>query len=76
MEFKPQAAFELDPQSSVASSSVIRARVATPAVRQKRSKLAPTASQAAVTRVVEAGRVDVLFLVMALLSCEDSTPRA
>ena len=56
--------------------TVIRVRVATPAVRQKRSKLAPTASQASVTRAVAAGGAGVVILFMALLSFEDLTPRA
>ena len=50
--------------------------MATPAVRQKRSKLAPTESQASVTRAVAAGGAGVVILFMALLSFEDLTPRA
>ena len=69
-------AFVAAPQSAVASSSIIRAKVATPAVRQKCSKLAPTASQASVTIALASGRAGVVFLFMALLSIVDSTPRA
>ena len=52
------------------------AQVATPAVRQKRSKRAPTASQASVTRAVAFTAERVLVVVRALPFSVDSTPRA
>ena len=51
-------------------------QVATPAVRQKRSKLAPTASQASVTRAVAFTAERVLVVFRALPFSVDSTPRA
>src|SRR5713226_1159458 len=52
------------------------ARVAMPAVRQKRSKLAPTSCQAASTIAAGTMAADVVASFMALLSFVDSAPRA
>src|SRR6185437_13365804 len=60
---------------SAASRSIISASVAIPAVRQKRSKLAPTSRQASSTPDATAA-VGVISFFMALLSFADSTPRA
>src|SRR5271167_5120518 len=51
------------------------ARVAMPAVRQKRSKLAPTSCQAS-SMVATGTTADVVGSFMALLSFVDSAPRA
>lgn len=58
------------------SSSIIRAKVATLAVRQKCAKLTPTASQASASITLGLGCGDLVFLAMALLSIAGSTPRA
>src|SRR4029078_3924693 len=57
-------------------SSIMLARVAMPAVRQKRSKLAPTSCQASSTIAAGTTTADVVNSFMALLSFVDSAPRA
>jgi hypothetical protein len=52
------------------------AKVAMPAVRQKRSKLAPTSCQAPSTIATGTTVADVVASFMALLSFVDSAPRA
>src|SRR5229473_455412 len=52
------------------------ARAPMPAVRQKRSKLAPTSCQASSTIATGTTVADVLDSFMALLSFVDSAPRA
>src|SRR5277367_3446443 len=52
------------------------ASVAMPAVRQNRSKLAPTCCQASSTIAAGKTPAGVVDLFMALLSFEDSAPRA
>src|SRR5271168_3187059 len=52
------------------------ARVAMPAVRQKRSKLAPTSCQASSMVATGTTAADVVGSFMALLSFVDSAPRA
>src|SRR6516225_5135407 len=52
------------------------ASVAMPAVRQNRSKLAPTCCQASSTIAAGATPAAVVDFVMALLSFADSAPRA
>src|SRR5271155_2244362 len=52
------------------------ASVAMPAVRQNRSKLAPTCDQASSTIAAGKSPAGVVDLFMALLSFEDSAPRA
>jgi hypothetical protein len=52
------------------------ANVARPAVRQNRSKLAPTSCQASSTIAAGTTPADVVGFFMALLSFADSAPRA
>jgi hypothetical protein len=54
----------------------MRESVAIPAVRQKRSKLAPTSCQASFTGAVASGHGVVIILFMALPFFVESTPRA
>src|SRR3954466_94426 len=64
------------PHRRSASSVIIRESVAIPAVRQKRSKLAPTSCQASFTSAVTSGAGVVIFLFMALPFFVESAPRA
>ena len=64
------------PHSSTASCSIIRLKALTPAVRQKRSKFAPTCRQASATAASGLPVAVSLLLSMALLSFVDSAPRA
>src|SRR5271155_1414980 len=64
------------PHSRAAPASIIPASVAMPAVRQNRSKLAPTCCQASSTIAAGKTPAGVVDLFMALLSFEDSAPRA
>src|SRR5271167_4785594 len=54
----------------------MRESVAIPAVRQKRSKLAPTSCQASSTSAVASGAGVVIFHFMALPFFVESAPRA
>ena len=54
------------PHRRSASSAIMRESVAIPAVRQKRSKLAPTSCQASFTGAVASGHGVVIILFMAL----------
>ena len=54
------------PHRRSASSVIMRESVAIPAVRQKRSKLAPTSCQASFTSAVVSGPGVVIILFMAL----------
>src|SRR4051794_27032553 len=64
------------PHRRSASSVIMRESVAIPAVRQKRSKLAPTSCQASFTSAVTSGAGVVIFLFMALPFFVESAPRA
>src|SRR5712691_8708457 len=57
-------------------ASIMLARVAMPAVRQKRSKLAPTSCQASSMVATGTTAADVVGSFMSLLSFVDSAPRA
>src|SRR4051812_29742978 len=64
------------PHRRSASSVIMRESVAIPAVRQKRSKLAPTSCQASFTSAVASGPGVVIVLFMALPFFVESAPRA
>src|SRR6266446_2894688 len=64
------------PHSRAASPSIMPASVAMPAVRQNRSKLAPTCCQASSTIAAGTTPAGVVDSFMALLSFVDSAPRA
>src|SRR4051794_22809879 len=64
------------PHRRSASSVIMRESVAIPAVRQKRSKLAPTSCHASFTSAVVSGPGAVIILFMALPFFVESAPRA